>query len=42
MGKESCRGRRPCDEGDLDLHAEKCVDGLREVRYTWADADGDG
>ena len=42
VGKESCQGKRPCDEGDLDMIGSKCVDGVRQVEYQWADADGDG
>ena len=42
VGKESCQGRRPCDEGDMDLIGSACVDGIREVKYEWSDIDGDG
>ena len=42
VGQDSCQGKRPCDEGDMDLIGGNCVDGMREVEYKWADADGDG
>ena len=28
--------------GDLDVHPGECVDGKREVSYSWSDKDDDG
>ena len=42
IGVVSCQKRRPCDEGDLDIQYDQCVDGMRKVRYSWTDSDGNG
>ena len=42
VGEQSCKQRRPCDEGDLDLHYSKCSNGMRTLSYEWADIDGNG
>jgi len=42
VGEKSCKRRRPCDEGDLDVKYSKCIGGMRILSYNWLDLDGDG
>ena len=42
MGEQACQKKRPCDQGDLDVHSGACVNGMREIVYDWADVDKDG
>ena len=43
VGIDMCHPKRPCDQGDLDLHYSSCDgEGQRMLTYHWADHDGDG
>ena len=33
VGELACQPRRPCDEGDLDVHTSTCVNGKQNVSY---------